>query len=102
MSTHPHHKKKAAAPAQARGFLRQAVAAAFCGVSRDTLHRADQLYRRSGGRFGLRARKAGRCVLFAVEDLAAWIEAGMPTGVHRDSDGKIRMTEFEPQTTPTL
>ena len=82
-----NRKKSAAAPAQ--GFLRQAAAAKWCGVSRMSLFRAARLFELTSGRCGLRSRRAGRCVMFRREDLSEWVELGCPTGVHRGDDGKI-------------
>lgn len=76
----PRTKKPAAAPAQ--GFLRQMDAARFCGLSVDTVKRASDLFERTGGQCGLKGRRAGRLVLYAVADLVSWVEAGAPTGVH--------------------
>ena len=73
--------QKTAAP-PARGFLRQKEAATFCGVSVDTVQRATRLFEASEKRYGLKSRQAGRLVLYAVVDLVAWIDAGMPTGIH--------------------
>jgi hypothetical protein len=72
------------APHPARGYLRQTAAAEYCGVSADTIQRASRLHASSGGRYGLRSRPAGRLVLYSIADLTAWIEAGMPTGIHAE------------------
>ena len=77
-----NHKKRMAAPAQ--GYLRQVDAARFCGTSVDTVARAAKLYRATGGRFGLKSAQRGRLVSYAVADLIAWVELGMPTGFHRE------------------
>ena len=87
-------KKRTEAPAQTSGWLRQTVAAEFCGVTPASLRRASRLWDKSLGRYGLRYKKCGRLALYSAADLSAWIEAGMPTGYHRDDDGKIRQVEF--------
>lgn len=89
----PNRKKRMAAPAQ--GFLPQADAARFCGTSVDTVQRATKLWTASAGRYGLRWRPRGaRMKSYAVADLVAWVDAGMPTGYHRDEDGAIRQVAF--------
>lgn len=77
-----NHKKKMAAPAQ--GYLKQVDAARFCGTSIDTVQRATKLWTASRGRYGLRWLPRGRMKSYAVADLIAWVEIGMPTGYHRE------------------